>query len=61
MSSEGVPYSCPRCREDGSPTGCLVFLGQDVPTCKYHPGTVFERSRFYDPDGNRIREMNTVD
>lgn len=56
----GVPWSCPRCRAEGSPTGGLVFEGGEIPTCKYHPGTPFERSIFYDEAGNRLTPTREV-
>ncbi len=55
MSNTGVPWSCPKCRAEGSPTGLLVFEGGEPPQCKYHPGTTFERSPYYDEAGNRIK------
>lgn len=54
MSNTGVPWSCPKCRAEGSPTGVLVFEGGLPPVCKYH-NVPFERSRFYDESGNRIK------
>lgn len=51
-----VPFSCPRCRESGWPTGGLVFDGAEVPECKYHPGVLFERSPFYDENGLRLHK-----
>lgn len=53
MGDFGVPWACPKCREDGSPTASLVFRGQEVPKCKYHDIT-FVRSIYFDELGNRI-------
>lgn len=57
MSTDNIPFSCPKCRAEGSPTGALVFKGQEVPVCKYHPGTEFVRSHYYDPEGNRVLDI----
>jgi hypothetical protein len=53
MNPSGVPFSCPRCRADGWPTGQLVFGTLEPPLCKYHPGVPFDRSRFYTEEGKR--------
>jgi len=55
MSNSGVPYSCPTCRAEGSPTGQLVFEGSVIPPiCKYH-SIPMERSIYYNEQGERIQ------
>jgi hypothetical protein len=56
-----VPYSCEECRQNGSPHAILVFpVGGEwpVPECRYHKDPIpMIRSKFYDAEGNKIKEV----